>query len=109
MALAMEVSSCIRLPELAQSVTRRASEVLGGTAAALALARGQSLETVYLHRCTVPQGKGALRRLNFALTDLAHVNRAAIRYGVASDFVGSTLAGSLGWKDLTAVRLEGAD
>ena len=30
MALAMEVSSCIRLPELAQSVTRRASELLGG-------------------------------------------------------------------------------
>ena len=109
MALAMEVSSCIRLPELAQSVTRRASEVLGGTAAALALAHGQGLETVYLHRCTVPQGNGALRRLNLALTDLAHVSRGAIRYGVASDFVGSTLAGSLGWKDLTAVRLEGAD
>ncbi len=32
-----------------------------------------------------------------------------IRYGAASDFVGQTLAGSLGWQDLTAVRLEGAD
>ena len=83
-ALAMEVSSCIRLPELAQSVTRRASEVLGGTAAALALARGQSLETVYLHQCAVAQGNG-LRRLNLALTELAHVNRGAIRYGVAGD------------------------
>jgi len=107
MALAMEVSSCIRLPELAQSVTRRASELLGGTAAALALARGQSLETVYLYHCAVPPGNGTLRRLNLALTDLAHVNRGAIYYGAASDFVGQTLASSLGWQDLTAVRLEG--
>lgn len=107
MALAMEVSSCIRLPELAQSVTRRASELLGGTAAALALARGQSLETVYLYHCAVPPGNGTLRRLNLALTDLAHVNRGAIYYGAAGDFVGQTLAGSLGWQDLTAVRLEG--
>jgi two-component system NtrC family sensor kinase len=107
MALAMEVSSCIRLPELAQSVTRRASELLGGTAAALALARGQSLETVYLYHCAVPPGNGTLRRLNLALTDLAHVNRGAIYYGAAGDFVGQTLASSLGWQDLTAVRLEG--
>jgi two-component system NtrC family sensor kinase len=48
-----------------------------------------------------------LRRLNLALTDLAHVNRGAIYYGAASDFVGQTLASSLGWQDLTAVRLEG--
>jgi len=109
MALAMEVSSCIRLPELAQSVTRRASELLGGTAAALALARGQSLETVYLYHCAVPPGNGTLRRLNLALTDLAHVNRGAIYYGAASDFVGQTLASSLGWQDLTAVRLEGTE
>jgi two-component system NtrC family sensor kinase len=109
MALAMEVSSCIRLPELAQSVTRRATEVLGGNAAALALARGQSLETVYLHQCAVAQGNGNLRRLNLAFTELAHVNRGAIRYGAAGDFVGATLAATLGWQDLTAVRLEGAD
>jgi len=109
MALAMEVSSCIRLPELAQSVTRRASELLGGTAAALALARGQSLETVYLYHCAVPPGNGTLRRLNLALTDLAHVNRGAIYYGAAGDFVGQTLASSLGWQDLTAVRLEGTE
>ncbi len=109
MALAMEVSSCIRLPELVQSVTRRASEALGGSAAALALVRGQSLETVYLHQCAIPQGDGALRRLNLALTALAHGNREAIRYGAAGDFVGRTLADSLGWEDLTAVRLEGAD
>ena len=109
MSLAMEVSSCIRLPELAQSVTRRACEVLGGTAAALALARGQNLETVYLHQCAVPQGNGALRRLNLALTDLAHLNREPIRSGAAGDFIGRTLAVSLGWQDLAAIRLEGVD
>jgi two-component system NtrC family sensor kinase len=105
----LEVSASIRLPELAHAITRRASEVMNGTAAALALARGQALETVYLHRCAVPQGNGVLRRLNLALTDVIQGHSGNIRYGNAGEFVGLTLANMLGWRDLTAVRLHGSD
>ncbi len=108
-ALALELTASIRLPELAQTITRHASEAMNGSAAALALTRGQALETVYLHRCAVPQGNGMLRRLNLALADVIQGHSGNIRYGNAGELIGLTLANMLGWRDLTAARLQGSD
>jgi GAF domain-containing protein len=109
MSLALEVSSSIRLPELVNSLTRRAMDMLGGHGAALALARSGAMETVYVHSVHVSGDKTLLRRLNLALGDLAARPGPSVRYGTAEDMLGSSLSGLLGWHDVIIAELTGPD
>lgn len=109
MSLALEVSSSIRLPELVDSLTRRAMGMLGGQGAALALSRSGSMETVYIHSAQAGDDKSFLRRLNLALTELAARAGSPVRFGSAEHMLGPSLSELLGWDDLTLANLTGPD
>jgi two-component system NtrC family sensor kinase len=109
MSLALEVSSSIRLPELVNSLARRAVDMLAGSGAALALSRSGAMETVYVHSAKTDVDKSLLRRLNAALTDLAGRPGAAVRFGSADHILGAALAEALEWFDVTVANLTGPD
>jgi PAS domain S-box-containing protein len=109
MSLALEISTSIRLPELVTSMTRRAMDMLGGRAAALALSRGGTMETVYVQSTRPQTDKAALRRLNSALTEIAAKVTEPIVEGRAQDLLTPALSTALGWEQLIMSRLVGAD
>src|SRR5256885_16273721 len=70
MALALETSSSLGLPEFVKNFLARAAGMMGAGAALLALAQG-NLETVAVHGSALSDDKNTQRRLNLALTELA--------------------------------------
>ncbi len=109
MALALELSASLRLPEFARSFTERVTGMLGAPAGALALSQGASLETIVLHQPGKAFDKAQVRRLNAALDDVAAAHSTALVEGDAGQLLGPGLASVLGWRDLVVVRFTGAD
>ncbi|HVP43241.1 MAG TPA: PAS domain S-box protein [Terriglobales bacterium] len=109
MALALELSASLRLPEFARSFTERVTGMLGAQAGALALSQGSSLETIVLHEPGEPSDKAQVRRLTAALSDVAAERSSALLQGDAAQLLGPGIAAALGWRDLVVVRLVGAD
>jgi PAS domain S-box-containing protein len=109
MSLALEISTSIRLPELVTSMTRRAMDMLGGRAAALALVRSGAMETVFVQSTRSHTDKAILRRLNTALTEISAQSTEPITEGDAAEMLTPSLASALGWENLTTARLVGAD
>jgi len=109
MSLALELSSSVRLPELVQSFTRRAADMLHARSAALALTRGASQETVFLHNVEHTEQKSVLRQLNVVLTDLVAQRKESAISGNAVEILGRSLAEALGWQDVLIARLMSAE
>lgn len=107
--LALEVGSSIRLPDLVRSLTTRASAMVGAQSAALLLARGSSLETVYISGAANSEDKALARRLNLGMTELLVHHGHEIRYGTAAELLGTSLAQALGWQNITVVRMASGD
>jgi two-component system NtrC family sensor kinase len=108
MAMALELNSLLRLPEFAQSFTQRAAEMLGASAAALALVHGSHLEVAALRGPEEAADKGVLRRLAVALGDCVGHPREPVLAGEAADLLGH-VAASLHWRDVVLARLHGGD
>ncbi len=109
MSVALELNSRVRLPELMESFTRRAADMLGARAVALALNHRPQLETVVLHDPVRKFDIASQQRLNLALTDLAAARAEAIIGGTVTELLGDSLAEALGWQDLTIARLVAPD
>lgn len=107
--LALEVGSSIRLPQLACSLTDRAAALVGATSAALLLARGASLESVYVLNGPSAEDRALAHRLNVGLSDLMARSKENIRHGQAAEMLGPGLAESMNWDRLSIVRLSSAD
>ncbi|HTK95045.1 MAG TPA: PAS domain S-box protein [Terriglobales bacterium] len=106
--LALELSSSLNLPEFVKSFTLRAADMAGAHAAALVLAQGNALETVFLHEPTERNDRGLPRRLSAALGEYSATRPGPVAAGPAAQLLGSGLATSLGWSDACIVRLAGA-
>ena len=109
MALSLELSSLLRLPELAQGFVRRVAEMTGAHAAALAVKQDASLEILALEN----EGGESLSRP--LLHQLALSLGAAIAGGSESLILSSApavldagLAATLGWSECALVQLFGA-
>jgi two-component system NtrC family sensor kinase len=107
--LALEVGSSIRLPDLVRSLTTRAAAMMGAQSAALLLARGSSLETVYMSNGPDLEDKSLARRLNLGMTELLLQRGDQIRYGAAAELLGPSLAQALGWHNIAIVRMASGD
>lgn len=107
--LALEVGSSIRLPDLVRSLTTRAAAMVEAQSAALLLARGSTLETVYLFNGPDLEDKSLARRLNLGMTELLLNRGEEIRYGAAADLLGSALAQAMGWQNIAVVRMASGD
>jgi len=107
--LALEVGTSIRLPQLARALTDRAAGLIEAKSAALLLARGTSLETVYAFNSPSLDDKSLAHRFNICLTDMMARSSESIRFGNASELLGPGMAGGLGWSNAAIVRLSSTD
>jgi two-component system NtrC family sensor kinase len=105
--LALELSSSLNLPEFVKSFTLRAADLLGAHAAALVLAQGNSLETIFLHPSAATDRAHA-RQLTTALAEYSGTRPSEIVSGNAAELLGQGIASSLQWNDVAIVRLAGA-
>jgi PAS domain S-box-containing protein len=109
MALAMETSSSVGLPEFVKNFLARACAMMRAQSAALALAEGKTLETVAVHGFSPADDKAAMRNLNLALAELADEPSREFLHGPARQILGETLAVAFGWSDVTLAWLKGSD
>jgi two-component system NtrC family sensor kinase len=107
--LALEVGTSIRLPQLARALTDRAAGLIEAGSAALLLARGNSLETVYAFNTPGLDDKSLAHRFNICLTDMMARSGESIRFGGAVELLGPAIADALAWTNATIVRLTSAD
>jgi two-component system NtrC family sensor kinase len=106
--LALELSSSLNLPEFVKSFTLRAADMLGAGAAALVLAQGNALETVFLHEEKELFDRSVGRRLSAALHEYSGTRPPAIAAGPAAVLIGHGVAATLDWNDVCVIRLAGA-
>ena len=107
MTLAVELGSLLHVTEFARTFTKRAADMLGARASALALIQGQQLEVTLLHDSRLKDDASLPRQLATALNDTLAQHPHDIVTGPADTLLGSAVASALGWKDLTLARLHG--
>jgi PAS domain S-box-containing protein len=108
MALALETSSSLGLPEFVKNFLARCASMMGAGAAVLALAQG-NLETVAVYGSTLSDDKNTQRRLNLALSELAANPSNDFLHGPSAEILGQDLSQALGWDDVTLAWLNGSD
>jgi len=107
--LALELGSSLSLPDFIRSFTARAADMLGARAAAVGLARGPQLETVFVHDPAAGLDGPLLRRMSEALSEFAANHPEPIHFASCESPAGRGLSIALGWKDVTLARLAGAN
>jgi two-component system NtrC family sensor kinase len=107
MEMALDMGSALRLPEFVRNFTERVARMMDARCAVLALAQGSKVETVGFFGPR-PE-RELLRRLNAALSAFATQHTELKITGSGVQALGGDLAGALGWRNATLVRLEGTD
>ncbi|HWZ46451.1 MAG TPA: PAS domain S-box protein, partial [Candidatus Saccharimonadales bacterium] len=107
MEMALELGSALRLPEFVNSFTTRVANMMQAGCAILALAQGSKLESVGFHG--VKPERNVQRRLNAALSEYAEKFPDLKITGNGIQLLGQDVVEAFGWKNLTLVRLEGAE
>ena len=79
LGLVLELRPAVRLSGFVERFTQRVAEMLRARAAALALARGAQMETVFLHNPAAAPDNSVLPRINAALTALVTGEAALAR------------------------------
>jgi two-component system NtrC family sensor kinase len=110
MALALELSSLTRVPELAQRFISHAVAMTGASAGALVVQDESALKTVVLQAFSGADLDDAAFKGRFALAVSQALSQhpETITSAPAADLFGSDLAETLHWDDCTLVRLLGA-
>src|SRR4051794_10535290 len=109
MALALETSSSLGLPEFVKNFLKRSAEMMGAATAVLVLAQGKNFETVAVHGSPLDNDKNLLRRLNTAVTALALKPSQTFLHGPSESILDRELAKALSWNDVTLAWLTGSD
>ncbi len=109
MALALELSSLTRVPELAKRFVSHAVEMTGASAGALVIQGDSALQTVVLQGSS---GDGLddpslNSRLALAVSNALSQHLETIVSAPAAGLLGSGVAETLGWTDCTLMRLLG--
>ena len=115
-AIAMDLNSVVRQPELMRNFAVRALSLLGGRSVALSLFQATEFDTVLIRGGphAVVEGradnsdKQQLRRFSQALGEALPKYPTDVAFAPAGDVLGNALASSLGWTDCTLVRLAGS-
>jgi PAS domain S-box-containing protein len=107
MEMALDLGSVLRLPDFVKNFTERVAAIMGAQSAILALAQGNSVESVGFFG-NKPE-RELLRKLNTAFSEFGEHHRDAKIARSGIQILGSELASALGWQNATLVRLEGTD
>ena len=105
--MALELGSALRLPEFVRNFTSRVAGMMQAHSAILALAQGTRLESVGYYG--VKLDRNLQRKLNAALTEFAEKYPDLKITGSGTQALGKDVVDSIGWHNLTLVRLEGAE
>jgi PAS domain S-box-containing protein len=108
MTLALETLPLLHLPDFGQNFVAKAATMLRASAVALALQHDSRLDIVAVYGAA-HFDRALSRRLGTALSEITGKSSQAITTGSAAELIGSTLASTLGWNDLTVAFLQGAD
>ncbi len=110
MQLALELNSSVRLPEFAKQFVARAIEMTGARGGALVVKQRESLETLVIESkggsIQIPQEKK--EEFGAAIARSLAKPSATIISSSAPQVLGDPLASTLGWNELTLVRLDSA-
>jgi PAS domain S-box-containing protein len=107
-AMALELGSSLSLPELVQALAVRAGSMFGARATAVALAHGDSVETIMLHEQGSKPSRYLQSRLTQFLTTFAATMHDPICAVSGEDLLGE-LHALVQWKSATIARLTGTD
>ena len=107
MEMALDLGSALRLPEFVGNFTNRVANMMQANSAVLALAQGNNVETVGFSGIKLE--RQMQRSLNVALTEFAVKHPGLKITGSGAQALGRNIADSIGWQNLTLVRLEGAE
>lgn len=105
--LATETGALLRIPEFCKRFITRAAGVLDAPVGVFALEQRGRLEVMAIEGQDGME-QTLVRRLAGSLEELAK-RTVPITTGTAADLLGSALAETLGWKDLTVGRLQGRE
>ena len=108
-ATTRELSPSLGSAEFSRSLASRTADMLGARAVALALDRGSEWEIAALSGPAQRWETLVQQRLAGTLAEQAGAPGGPFRCGTAAGLLGSQLAETLGWRDVTLVRLTGTD
>ena len=108
-ATTRELSPSLGTTEFARSLAARTADMLGARAVALALERGSEWAIAALSGPAQRWESLVQQRLAIALAEQAGAPGGPFRCGTAAGLLGRDLAESLGWHDVTLVRLAGSE
>jgi PAS domain S-box-containing protein len=109
MALAQDLKPSLPLSDFARCFAQRAVQMMGARASAVALAHGLRLQTLFLHGLTSSPEPDTQRRLAAALIEPEGGWSGGFVSGRADDLLGQSLAGALGWRNVTLASLTGRE
>jgi PAS domain S-box-containing protein len=107
MEMALDLGSALRLPDFVKNFTERVAGIIGARAAVLGLAQGNNVESVGFFG-PKPE-RELLRKLNAALSSFAERHAELKITGSGTQALGADVVASLGWQNVTLVRLEGTE
>ncbi len=107
MEMALELGSALRLPEFVKNFTARVAGMMQARSAVLALAQGNRLESVGFFG--IKLDRNLQRKLSAALSQYAEKHPGLKITGSGVPALGKDVTDSLGWENLTLVRLEGTE
>ena len=107
MEMALDLGSALRLPDFVKNFTERVAGIIGARTAVLGLAQGNHVESVGFFG-QKPE-RELLRKLNAALSSFAERQSELKITGSGAQALGADVVASLGWQNVTLVRLEGTE
>lgn len=107
-ALSLDLNGSVGLPNLIRNFVQRAMELTHSRAAALALARGMTMETVLLHDLRLDVSREHQNLLSTFLHDFAESHTDTVISSDAGLLLGGTLQRAFKWEWVTIVRLCGS-
>src|SRR5437588_6477774 len=107
MEMVLELGSALHLPEFVENFTTRVASMMQAHCAILALAQGEKVESIGFYGIKLE--KNIQRSLNAALTEFAAKYPDLKITGSGAQALGHKMAETIGWQNLTLVRLEGAE
>ncbi len=107
MEMSLDLGSALRLPDFVKNFTERVAGMMGARSAILALAQGNSVESVGFSG--LKPEREIIRKLNAALSEYAERHPEMKVTGNGIHALGSEMGEAFGWRNLTLVRLEGTE
>jgi two-component system NtrC family sensor kinase len=104
--LAQELNSPTRMSQLVSSLTSRVTNMLGASAAVLAVAHRNQLTVTKSSDPNLDQDRTLMRNLNATLPNLLLRHAEPIIFGSAADLFGHELAAALAWNNAAVARLQ---